>query len=264
MSQEFNSSKDELLYINSRLHDMEKEKQQLLQRKQTLESQNQQNLSVATQLSTEQKVSLFLDLFKGRTDIFATRWENSKGHSGYSVACHNEWVRGKCNKPKVKCGKCSNREHKRLNDQAIYDHLAGKHIAGLYPLLQDNTCHLLAADFDKTDWQDSVKAMAQACSELHVPYGIEISRSGNGAHLWIFFSEHVLAKDARILGFVLLDKAMEIHPNLSFKSYDRLFPNQDTMPEGGFGNLIALPLQKQARQQRNSLFADDQLRPYQD
>ena len=263
MSQEFNSSKDELLYINSRLHDMEKEKQQLLQRKQTLESQNQQNLSVATQLSTEQKVSLFLDLFKGRTDIFATRWENSKGHSGYSVACHNEWVRGKCNKPKVKCGKCSNREHKRLNDQAIYDHLAGKHIAGLYPLLQDNTCHLLAADFDKTDWQDSVKAMAQACSELHVPYGIEISRSGNGAHLWIFFSEHVLAKDARILGFVLLDKAMEIHPNLSFKSYDRLFPNQDTMPEGGFGNLIALPLQKQARQQRNSLFADNQLRVYQ-
>ena len=264
MHPKFNNTKDELLHINSRLHNIEKEKQQLLQRKQTLENQNQQNLSVATQLSTKKKVSLFLTLFKGRSDLFANRWQNSKGRSGYSVACHNEWVRGKCNKPKIKCGECPNREYKALNDQAIYNHLAGKHIAGLYPLLQDNRCHLLAADFDKTDWQDSVRAMAQACSEFRIPYGIEISRSGNGAHLWIFFSEPVLAKDARLLGFSILDKAMEIHPSLSFESYDRLFPNQDTMPEGGFGNLIALPLQNQARQQGNSLFVDKQLRPYQD
>ncbi|SMG63896.1 conserved hypothetical protein, partial [methanotrophic bacterial endosymbiont of Bathymodiolus sp.] len=100
--------------------------------------------------------------------------------------------------------------------------------------------------------------------QLAIPHYCEISRSGNGAHLWIFFSEAVTAKDARLLGFALLDKAMEIHPNLSFESYDRLFPNQDIMPEGGFGNLIALPLQKQARQNGNSLFVDQNLKLYAD
>ena len=146
----------------------------------------------------------------------------------------------------------------------IYDHLSGKQVIGLYPLLTDNTCHLLVADFDKSDWQDSVKAMTQACLQSSIPHAVEISRSGNGAHIWIFFSEPVLAQDARLLGFGLLDKAMEIHPNLSFESYDRLFPNQDLMPEGGFGNLIALPLQYQDRQQGNSQFVDNKLIPYPD
>ncbi|MBT4193805.1 MAG: DEAD/DEAH box helicase family protein [Gammaproteobacteria bacterium] len=129
-------------------------------------------------------------------------------------------------------------------------------------LLVDNTCHLLVADFDKDDWQEAVKAMSQVCMEFEIPHAMEISRSGNGAHLWIFFSEPVTAKAARQLGFGLLDKAMEIHPNLSFESYDRLFPNQDLMPEGGFGNLIALPLQFQARQKGNSLFVDNNFSPY--
>ncbi len=137
-------------------------------------------------------------------------------------------------------------------------------MVGLYPLLQDNTCHLLAVDFDKTDWQDAVRAMALACSELDIPHAIEISRSGSGGHIWIFFSDPVSARDARLLGFGLLDKAMEIHPGLSFESYDRLFPNQDIIPEGGFGNLIALPLQYQARQKGNSLFVDTNLKPYKD
>lgn len=132
----------------------------------------------------------------------------------------------------------------------------------MYPLLTDNTCHLLAADLDKSDWKESIIALAKACIKLNISHAIEISRSGNGAHLWIFFSEPIPAKDARILGFGLLDKAMEIHPNLSFESYDRLFPNQDLMPDGGFGNLIALPLQYQARQRGNSLFVDIDLKPY--
>lgn len=215
-------------------------------------------------LTVNQKVALFKQLFKGRADVFATRWQNSKGRSGYSVACHNEWVPGICKKPGIKCSECPNRQHKALDDQAIYDHLAGKHIVGLYPLLPDNTCHLLAADFDKDGWQDAVKAMSEACRRYNIPHLVEISRSGNGAHLWVFFTDAVSARDARLLGFGLLDKAMEIHPNLSFESYDRLFPNQDIIPDGGFGNLIALPLQKQVRQSGNSQFVDQVLEPFVD
>ncbi len=261
---EFNNAKDELLYIKSRLQYLEKNKQQLLHRKQILENQKNEVVPANTLLGTDQKITLFLKLFKGRTDVFASRWQNSKGRSGYSIACHNEWIKGVCNKPKTKCGECPNQKYKTLNNHAIYDHLSGKGVVGLYPLLQDNTCHLLAVDFDKTDWQDAVRAMALACSELDIPHAIEISRSGSGGHIWIFFSDPVSARDARLLGFGLLDKAMEIHPGLSFESYDRLFPNQDIIPEGGFGNLIALPLQYQARQKGNSLFVDTNLKPYKD
>lgn len=260
---EFNTAKDELLHIESRLQYLEKDKQQLLQRKQVLENQKNE-VTPASQLGTDQKIALFLALFKGRTDVFANRWQNSKGRSGYSIACNNEWIQGICNKPKTKCGECSNQKYKTLNDHAIYEHLSGKHIVGLYPLLLDNTCYLLAIDFDKNDWQDAVKAVGNVCVTFGIPHAIEISRSGNGGHIWIFFSDPVSARDARLLGFGLLDKAMDIHPGLSFESYDRLFPNQDIMPEGGFGNLIALPLQYQARQQENSQFVDINLIPYKD
>jgi len=244
---------DEISAIDSRLARLSIKQKQLIQRKQELLSQPNPE-TLPANFSPEQKVSLFQSLFRGRADIFATRWQNSKGRSGYSVACNNEWVKGVCNTPRIKCNDCPSREYKALNDQTIYGHLAGKQVVGLYPLLTDNTCYLLAADFDKEGWQDATKALAQVCLQFNIPHAVEISRSGNGAHLWIFFSESVLARDARLLGFGLLDKAMEIHPSLSFDSYDRLFPNQDLMPEGGFGNLIALPLQYQARQQGNSQF----------
>ena len=142
--------------------------------------------------------------------------------------------------------------------------MAGQQVVGLYPLLHDNTCHLLAADFDKGNWQDEVKAMSRACTEYGVPHAVEISRSGNGAHLWVFFDDKVPANEARLLGFGLLDTAMEVYPNLSFDSYDRLFPNQDILPEGGFGNLIALPLQREARQAGNSSFVDAELNVIED
>ncbi len=257
------NKKEALQEIVFRLQELEEEKQQLLQKKQALEEQ-QETVPVVHPFSTHQKVSLFLGLFKGRTSIYAHHWQNQKGRSGYSVACHNEWIKGLCHKPKIKCGECANQNYKALDDQAIYEHLTGKQVVGLYPLRQDNTCFLLAADFDKKGWQDVVKALAKACAESNVPFAIEISRSGNGAHLWIFFSEAVLARDARLLGFGLLDKAMEIYPSLSFESYDRLFPNQDLLPDGGFGNLIALPLQLQARQHGNSQFVDEQLNPFPD
>jgi hypothetical protein len=172
----------------------------------------------------------------------------------------NEWVQGVCNKPRIKCVDCKHRQFSELNDQVIYRHLAGQQVVGLYPLLQDNTCYLLAVDFDKGHWRDEVKAIAKVCLELAIPHVIEISRSGQGAHLWIFFEDRVPASEARLLGFALLDKAMESYPNLSFDSYDRLFPNQDVLPEGGFGNLIALPLQREARQAGNSSFVDLELK----
>ena len=215
-------------------------------------------------LTTQQKVDLFIALFQGRNDIYAMRWENKQGRSGYSVACANEWQRGICNKPRVKCGECSYREYLPLDKQVVYDHLSGKKTIGLYPLSMEDQCWLLAADFDKADWQQAVAAFRQACDDWEISCAVERSRSGNGAHVWIFFEQAVAAKDARRFGFALLDKAMEQHAGLSFESYDRLFPNQDTMPAGGFGNLIALPLQFLPRKSGNSLFINEQFEPYPD
>ncbi len=220
--------------------------------------------AVSDSFSPEQKIEIFKSLFRGRTDIFANRWQNQQGRSGYSVACNNEWVKGICNKPRIKCLDCNHRQFSKLTDKIIYRHLAGQQVVGLYPLLHDNTCYLLAADFDKGSWQDEVKAVSRACTEYGVHHAVEISRSGNGAHLWIFFDNKVPANEARLLGFGLLDKAMEIYPNLLFDSYDRLFPNQDILPEGGFGNLIALPLQREARQAGNSFFVDAELNVIED
>jgi len=250
--------------IDKKIADLENHKKELISKIDILKIQRNSLQKNITPLSTQQKIEIFKSLFQGRSDVFSSRWQNTKGRSGYSIACHNEWKKGVCNKPKIKCGDCLNQQYKQLDDKALYEHLAGKLIVGLYPLLTDNTCNLLVADFDKSDWQDSITAMAQACRHFKIPHAVEISRSGNGAHLWIFFSDSVLAQDARSLGFGLLDKAMEIHPNLSFESYDRLFPNQDIMPEGGFGNLIALPLQYQSRQQGNSQFVNHKLIPYSD
>lgn len=244
--------------IEARLAELEREKQQLIDRREQLRKP-EPTASVSNFLTPEQKITIFSRLFRGRTDIFANRWQNQLGRSGYSVACDNEWARGICNKPRIKCQECNHRQFSLLNDQVIYRHLAGLQIVGLYPLLQDNTCYLLAADFDKGNWQEEVKAMSRACTKYGVPHAIEISRSGNGAHLWIFFEDTVPANEARLLGFGLLDAAMEIYPNLSFDSYDRLFPNQDILPEGGFGNLIALPLQREARRSGNSSFVDTEL-----
>ena len=249
--------------IDVRLAELEQEKKQLLALKEQLQ-QPSPNTSDSPLYTPEQKIAIFRGLFRGRTDIFANRWQNKQGRSGYSVACNNEWVQGICHKPRIKCQDCNQRQFTELNDQIVYRHLAGQQVVGLYPLMHDTTCYFLAADFDKGQWQDEVKAMSKACQNFRIPHAIEISRSGNGAHLWIFFNEKVPAKEARLLGFGLLAKAMEFYPNLSFDSYDRLFPTQDILPEGGFGNLIALPLQKEARISGNSSFVDNELNAIQD
>lgn len=216
-------------------------------------------------LSTEEKIALFRRLFRGRTDVYPIRWEKKDGSkSGYTLACGNEWKVGLCDKRRVKCGECGNRLLLPLADHVIYDHLAGKHVVGVYPLLTDDTSYFLAVDFDEADWRDDAMAFAVSCHELGVPVAIEISRSGAGAHAWIFFSSAVPTRDARRLGSAIISHTCARTRQLKLESYDRLFPNQDTLPKGGFGNLIALPLQKEAREKGFSLFVDDKLKPHAD
>ena len=223
-----------------------------------------------TSLSTAEKVALFRRLFRGRTDVYPVRWEGkTSGKSGYAPACANEWRAGVCEKPRIKCGDCGHRLLVPLSDTVIYGHLAGKQTVGVYPLLEDDTCHFLAVDFDEAEseaggWQQDAQAFMLSCDELGVPAALEISRSGQGAHAWVFFSGRVSARDARRLGTALISHTCARTRQLKLASYDRLFPNQDVMPKGGFGNLIALPLQKHPRERGCSVFVDSALRPHPD
>ncbi len=220
--------------------------------------------TISSRLSPSEKVALFRNRFRGRSDVYPLRWESAKGKAGYSPACANEWRPGICRKPKVKCGRCDQRQLLPVTDEIIYRHLAGEHTIGIYPLLSDDRCWFLAVDFDDNHWQDDAKGFMQACRELDIPASLEISRSGNGAHVWIFFSEPVPAREARQLGAALISHTCNRTRQLSLASYDRLFPNQDTLPKGGFGNLIALPLQKNPRERGHSVFVDDNLIPFSD
>jgi hypothetical protein len=201
-------------------------------------------------LGTDEKVKLFASLFRGREDVYPIRWESKAGKSGYSPACANEWRAGVCEKPRVKCGDCGYRALIPVTGQTVFDHLAGRHTVGVYPLLTDDTCHFLAVDFDDAEWREDVRAFTGSCDALGVPVALEVSRSGNGAHAWIFFVSRVSARDARRLGTALISHTCARTRQLKLSSYDRLFPNQDTMPQGGFGNLIALPLQRASRKTR--------------
>jgi len=221
--------------------------------------------------SVAAKIGLFRSLFRGREDVYARRFENRRtGRHGYAPACANEWVRGVCEKPRVRCAECPNRRFLPLTDDVIRGHLSGTDaggdplVAGVYPLLPDETCWFLAVDFDKSGWREDAAACLETCRRLALPAALERSRSGQGAHLWLFFEEPVPAALARRLGSHVLTETMERRPELGLDSYDRLFPNQDTMPQGGFGNLIALPLQKAPRDQGNSVFLDDGLDPLED
>lgn len=218
-----------------------------------------------SRLSTGEKVALFRRLFRGRTDVYPVRWESkTTGKVGYSPACANEWRAGVCEKPRIKCGDCGKRLLIPLSDSVIYYHLAGEHTVGVYPLLEDDSCYFLAVDFDEAEWRDDARAFIQSCEELGVPVALEISRSGKGAHAWVFFAGKVAARDARRLGTAIISHTCARTRQLKLESYDRLFPNQDSLPKGGFGNLIALPLQKYPRENGCSVFVDADLRPYQD
>jgi hypothetical protein len=193
------------------------------------------------------------------------RWESkTTGKSGYSPACANEWRPGVCEKPRIKCGDCGNRLLIPLSDAVIYGHLAGEHTVGVYPLLEDDSCYFVAVDFDEAEWREDARAFMGSCEALGVPAALEISRSGSGAHAWVFFAGRVSARDARRLGTAIISHTCTRTRQLKLNSYDRLFPNQDTMPKGGFGNLIALPLQKGPRERGCSVFVDSELQPYPD
>jgi superfamily II DNA or RNA helicase len=211
----------------------------------------------------EKKISLFRNLFRGREDVFAVRWEAKSGKSGYSPAGAMDWRAIHAARPEERKKIVrKTRVLQPLTDDAIHDHLTGKHTVGIYPLLPDDTCWFLAVDFDKKFWIADTAAFVATCRRFQVPSAVERSRSGNGAHVWVFFDRPVSAADARRLGCALLTRTMENRHEIGLDSYDRLFPNQDTLPKGGFGNLIALPLQKRPREKGNSVFLDELFQPH--
>ena len=223
----------------------------------------------------QEKINLYTSLFTGRQDVFALRWYNAKTNkSGYSPVCENKWKTGKCDMKKYSCAACPFKLPVPLSDRYIFNHLAGKDAAGcdvvgLYPLMEGDVCRFLAFDFDSHTessdaWKKDAAAVRKTCEEFSIPVSVEISRSGKGAHLWIFFSEAVVAKHARNFGALILQAAMNERHSLQFESFDRMFPNQDAIPKGGYGNLIALPLQGQAEKNKCSIFVDENFIPFDD
>jgi superfamily II DNA or RNA helicase len=212
--------------------------------------------------TAEGRVALYTSLFRGRSDVFATRWESTKspGKTGWAPRCLNEWRPGVCAKPKVKCADCGNRRFVAWSDAEARRHLEGRQTAGIYPLLADETCWLVAIDLDGPGWREDAGALRDSACDMDIPVLVERSRSGNGAHLWVLFSRPVSARVARAVGSLLLTRAMG-RRSISMSTYDRLFPSQDTMPAGGFGNLIALPLQHARRADGCTVFLGEDLEP---
>ena len=263
---------DEAARIRERLARLAAERQALQSRLAELQTEELSEPNIGPNARTvndrspaADKIALFRSIFRGRDDVYPKRWENARtAKAGYAPVCANEWQARLCGKPRVRCGACPNQAFVAVTDEAIEAHLRGRVTLGVYPLSPDGTCRFLAADFDKATWRTDAGAFLAACRSERVPAALERSRSGNGGHVWIFFAEPVPAPFARRLGSHLLTEAMERNPDIGFKSYDRFFPSQDTLPENGFGNLIALPLQGGPRKRHNSVFLDEGFEPHED
>ena len=258
--------------LQDRIRKLKSSKQSIADEQLPFDRLSAQN--VTNESTQEHKIDLFRSLFRGREDVYPRRFESKRtGKNGFQPVCRNEWIRPICQKPKIKCGDCENRDFIPLSDDVIRNHLIGidpadryrrEFVIGVYPMLPDETCWFLAVDFDKEAWKENSKAYLETCEMFNVPAALERSRSGNGGHIWIFFSEPIPAKLARQLGAFMLTRTMETRPEMGFNSYDRIFPSQDTLPRGGFGSLIALPLQAKPREKGNSLFVDENFNPYPD
>jgi superfamily II DNA or RNA helicase len=258
----------------ARLAKLDEERRIIIQRIEDLrirlEALDSETLSIAGTPARTQadKITLFRSLFRGREDVFPKLWINSKtDRKGYMPACANDGNYALCGKrkiPRIKCSACQSQAYIPLSDEIVREHLQGKQTIGIYPLMPDDGCWFLAVDFDKTTWKEDVTAFRETCRHFELPVAIERSRSGNGAHAWFFFTEPVKASLARAMGCYLITITMSRRHQLSMASYDRLFPSQDTLPRGGFGNLIALPLQGEPRKQGHSIFVDESFIPYDD
>lgn len=246
---------------NKKIKELEEENKELLLK---IDSSNAED-KVYT---IEDKVKIYSSLFKGREDVYAYYAENKNDSNKkyYIPACLNEWKYGVCNKTCGKsCKECLNRINSPLDLNVIKNHMYNGKTIGIYPLLDDDTCYFLAFDFDnKKDnkyIEEDVLAFVSICKKYQVPYSIEKSRSGKGIHIWIFFNINIKAITARKLGTLLLSKTMEIRDTLTIDSFDRMFPNQDYLPTGGYGNLIALPFQTEPSKYGNTIFIDDNFIP---
>ena len=236
-------------------------KQENISLKEKLYGKPKKMIKNIKEISSEEKIRIFEEVFKGRKDIYAKRWASNKtGKSGYSPACANEFNQSKCDKPRMKCSECPYRELLPLTESVIKKHLRGDITIGIYPLLPGDICNFLVIDFDKKTYKQDVLAFWNTCDEFNIPIYVERSRSGNGAHVWMFFEESMPAKVARKVGNILLTKTME-KKSLDLDSYDRIFPNQDTIPKGGFGNLIALPFQGKSAKLGNTVFVNRRFEP---
>src|SRR6266498_146760 len=213
---------------------------------------------VSSNFSSKEKVKLFRALFRGREDVYAAFWFNEQtGKKGYSPAYEDPWS-SRQGKPK---------KYLPVTDEVIISHLSGGITIGVYPLLKDDTCWFLACDFDKEGWALDALAFLNICKDYGMPAYLERSRSGNGGHVWIFFSAPVTATSARQLGIRLLKETTVVRVEIDLASYDRFFPSQDFLPRAGFGNLIALPLQKKCRALGNTEFLnldEPEFRPWPD
>lgn len=266
---EFISPEEAEKLVLTEMNRIKQEASAKVQEKLTAEIVNNRN-QLNKSLGMSELVALYRELFYGRQDVFAVRWDNEKaGTHGYAPKCKNEWDRNICGKSmriKGACKKCAYKENQEITNQFIQQHFTGTGrntlVMGVYPLLEDETCRFLAIDFDKKNWQEEILIAKSIYEEYGIKSYIERSRSGNGGHLWIFFSEPIEARLARKLGTKVLETAINRTGSSKFDSFDRLFPNQDYMPKGGYGNLIALPLQRQAVENGNSVFVDDTFKMY--
>jgi len=220
---------------------------------------------VSNTLTPAAKIQLFRTRFTGRADLYARRWESRSGDKkGYAPVCSNEWRDGICKKPTVRCHECNHRAFEPITDAVMREHLTGAHVVGLYALDATSRCRFVVADFDHESWRDDTRALVRCCRRYDVPVLPEISRSGDGAHVWFFFDTLVAAEAARRLATALIERTCREEKLLSLSSHDRLIPNQDSLSGAGFGSLVALPLQKSARERHASVFVDDDLVPFAD